>query len=90
MLFSDELHQVSINVTSVPDSDGGSGPEVEERRRRRMRTNFTNWQMRQLELAFVSGHYPDVFVRESLADRLQLPESRIQVLRLCISSRSTL
>jgi len=48
-------------------------------RRRRTRTNFTAWQMQQLERAFSSGHYPDVVVRESLAVQLQLSESRIQV-----------
>jgi Homeodomain len=44
-----------------------------------MRTNFTAWQMQQLERAFASGHYPDVVVRETLAVRLQLSEARIQV-----------
>lgn len=56
-------------------------------RRRRMRTNFTAWQMQQLERAFASGHYPDVVVRETLAVRLQLSEARIQVNRLpCIET----
>ena len=48
-------------------------------RRRRTRTNFTTWQMQQLERAFSSGHYPDVVIRESLAVQLQLSEARIQV-----------
>ena len=48
-------------------------------KRRRSRTNFTTWQMDELEKAFLGGHYPDVFVRESLARRLDLAESRIQV-----------
>ncbi|EDW62472.2 uncharacterized protein Dvir_GJ16596, partial [Drosophila virilis] len=47
--------------------------------RRRSRTNFNTWQLEELERAFLSSHYPDVFMREALAMRLDLKEGRIAV-----------
>ncbi|XP_030382373.1 homeobox protein unc-4 [Scaptodrosophila lebanonensis] len=54
-------------------SNGSAG------KRRRCRTNFNTWQLEELERAFLSSHYPDVFMREALAMRLDLKEGRIAV-----------
>ncbi|XP_065675213.1 diencephalon/mesencephalon homeobox protein 1-A isoform X2 [Hydra vulgaris] len=48
-------------------------------RRIRMRTNFSPWQLEELETAFKKSYYPDVYTREVLALKLEIAESRIQV-----------
>uniref|UniRef100_A0A8C7S9Q7 Visual system homeobox 2 n=1 Tax=Oncorhynchus mykiss TaxID=8022 RepID=A0A8C7S9Q7_ONCMY len=49
------------------------------RKKRRHRTIFTSDQLDELEKAFNEAHYPDVYAREMLSMKTELPEDRIQV-----------
>ena len=42
-------------------------------------TIFTSYQLEELEKAFKEAHYPDVYAREMLSLKTDLPEDRIQV-----------
>ncbi|CAK5086184.1 unnamed protein product [Meloidogyne enterolobii] len=60
-------------------SGGGNNNNCNTRRKRRHRTIFTEDQLLMLESAFSMTQYPDVGVRERLADQCELREERVEV-----------
>lgn len=70
---------LSIYIGCVDDDSAAGTSEDLANKRRRSRTNFNTWQLEELERAFLASHYPDVFMREALALRLDLKESRVAV-----------
>lgn len=60
-------------------SSQNNGSNSSKRKKRRHRTIFTQYQIDELEKSFQEAHYPDMYAREVLSAKTELPEDRIQV-----------
>ncbi|KAJ6635514.1 Visual system homeobox 1 [Pseudolycoriella hygida] len=72
-------HSIDSSKDFTVDGINGFGGKKKKKKRRHSRTIFTSYQLDELEKAFKEAHYPDVYAREMLSLKTDLPEDRIQL-----------
>ncbi|CAF1457722.1 unnamed protein product [Didymodactylos carnosus] len=82
---SDQKHDNELKSERAEDDDdeesGGAGDQLNEKkiRQRRLRTHFSTTQLQQLETTFSYNLYPDLMLREDLAQITNLTEAKVKV-----------
>ncbi|KAL3122815.1 hypothetical protein niasHT_009106 [Heterodera trifolii] len=86
---SEQIGTTATTVTTAPPSTPSSevfnygiqqlSAMSSGKRKRRHRTIFTEDQLFLMEEAFINTQYPDVQMREQLADKLKMREERVEV-----------